>query len=669
MPYKTGSTYSAGQGVIGQDGIIYQATKNVPVGTPPPNIAYWLNVGQAVTTANGLAVRVQTAETKITSIEGVNTAQANQITGVQTALDGKAESSVVQSIGSRVTVAEGTLASHGTAITGLTNALPGKADASTVQALSNTVTQQGTDITAQGQVLTNVTASISNVGGENLLYNPSFEKLQEGSAATPDGWVFSVPGGVGWSSAPIASSLDPAGIAQRVNVSGLTASTYVDVTPAVTKRPSLSAGQVVTLSVYVRGTAGLGFQLFMQHRNAAGTVTATASQGVAVLADGWQRIVLTSAPLPAGTINTTPLLRVRPNVGATITAGFVELDRAQLEISGTVSGWKDNNGTTDAAVASGATATTALTARVAQTETGLTSASGQLTQLTNRIANAEGVNTAQSEAITQIDSKVTEIDGKATSTAAAFNALRASARDDSGSGAKADALKGWANTAAIVTEERVRSSNEEAAAERTTTIDAKVNQNAANVTLLESTVASNKEASAQQVAQVSAEVATNKAAIQQTTSALADTNGKLSTLWSVKMETTAGGQKYAASFGLGLQVDPSGVSSQFVVRADTFMLLNLNNGTPVSPFSVSGGQTFIASAFIEDGSITMLKIGQYLQSDNYVAGVQGWRLDKAGNLEFNGPAPGGGRLTMTNRAIKVYDANNVKRVQLGDLSV
>lgn len=261
------------------------------------------------------------------------------------------------------------------------------------------------------------------------------------------------------------------------------------------------------------------------------------------------------------------------------------------------------------------------------------------------------------------------VDGKVTAQGSTLNALRAATRDDSGNGDKIDALKGWASTAAIATEQKVRSSNEEAAATRTTTIDAKVNQNAANVTLLESTVASNKEASAQQVAQVSAEVANNKAAIQQTTSALADTNGKLSTLWSVKMETTAGGQKYAASFGLGLQVDPSGVSSQFVVRADTFMLLNLANGTPVSPFSVSGGQTFISSAFIQDGSISMLKIGQALQSDNYVAGVQGWRLDKAGNLEFNGPAPGGGRLTMTNRAIKVYDANNVKRVQLGDLSV
>ena len=85
-------------------------------------------------------------------------------------------------------------------------------------------------------------------------------------------------------------------------------------------------------------------------------------------------------------------------------------------------------------------------------------------------------------------------------------------------------------------------------------------------------------------------------------------------------------------------------------------------------FTVQNGQVFMRSAFIQDGSITMLKIGEALQSDNYVAGVQGWRLDKAGNLEFNGPAPGGGRLTMTNRAIKVYDENNVKRVQLGDLT-
>ena len=263
------------------------------------------------------------------------------------------------------------------------------------------------------------------------------------------------------------------------------------------------------------------------------------------------------------------------------------------------------------------------------------------------------------------------VDGKVTAQGSTLNVLRAATRDDSGSGAKADALKGWASTAAIATQEKVIASNEEASAQRLTTVDAKVNQNAANVTLLESTVANNKQASAQQVAQVSAEVATakdgvatNKADIQQTSSALADTNGKLSTLWSVKMENTAGGQKYAASFGLGLQVDPSGVSSQFVVRADTFMLLNLANGTPVSPFSVTGGQTFIRSAFLEDGSITNAKIGNYIQSNNYDAGKTGWRLSFDGTFEMNGNIPNVGTMKLTNTALKFIYANGVVGIDL-----
>ncbi|WP_421666994.1 DUF1983 domain-containing protein [Pseudomonas veronii] len=163
----------------------------------------------------------------------------------------------------------------------------------------------------------------------------------------------------------------------------------------------------------------------------------------------------------------------------------------------------------------------------------------------------------------------------------------------------------------------------------------------------------------------------NKAAIQITAKAQADTDGKLSTMWAVKMQVNQNGQYVAAGIGLSIEQNAEGLlQSQFLVSADRFAVVNtLAGGTITTPFVVSGGQVFMNSAFIEDGTITMLKIGQALQSDNYVAGVQGWRLDKAGNLEFNGPAPGGGRLSMTNRAIKVYDANNVKRVQLGDLSV
>lgn len=247
---------------------------------------------------------------------------------------------------------------------------------------------------------------------------------------------------------------------------------------------------------------------------------------------------------------------------------------------------------------------------------------GQSVETANGLAQQVATNTAD----------ITELDGVVTAQAGATSALRASWREDDGSGDLADAIKGWNNTAAIVTEEKVRSTAIEAEAKRTTKLQATVGE--------------------------------NTAAIQETSSALANTNGQLETLWSVKMETAAGGQKYAASFGLGLQVDPSGVSSQFVVRADTFMLLNLANGVPVSPFSVSGGQTFIRSAFIQEGSIDMLKIGSNLQSNNYEPDVSGWAFRPDGTFQMMGNTPGGARLMINNKGLYVFHPNGVKAIDL-----
>ncbi|WP_202370342.1 phage tail tip fiber protein [Pseudomonas sp. MWU318] len=265
-------------------------------------------------------------------------------------------------------------------------------------------------------------------------------------------------------------------------------------------------------------------------------------------------------------------------------------------------------------------------------------------------------------------SEISELDGEVTATSTAFNALRASWRDDDGQGDLNGALKEWASTSAIANEDRVRSSENLASAQKLTTLDSKVGENEANVIDLRRTVATDKEATAQAITQVNVKVGENAAAIQETSTAYADTSGKLSTMWSVKMQVTQDGKYVAAGIGLGIENTGAGLQSQFLVSADRFAIVNTIAGGAISvPFAVQGGQVFMNSAFIQDGSITMLKIGQYLQSDNYIPGTLGWRLDKAGNLEFNGPAPGGGRLTMTNRAIKVFDQNGVKRVQLGDL--
>ncbi|CAH0317392.1 hypothetical protein SRABI89_05111 [Pseudomonas koreensis] len=175
-------------------------------------------------------------------------------------------------------------------------------------------------------------------------------------------------------------------------------------------------------------------------------------------------------------------------------------------------------------------------------------------------------------------------------------------------------------------------------------------------------------ATARRVDTVQAEVNKNSATVQTVSQSVATLDGKVSTSWSVKMQVAANGQYVVAGVGLGIENGPAGLQSQFLVSADRFAIVNsIAGGAITIPFAVEGGQVFVNSLLVKDGSIVNAKIGAFIQSDNYVSGVQGWRLDKLGNLEFNGPAPGGGRLTMTNRAIKVFDQNGVKRVQLGDL--
>jgi predicted phage tail protein len=284
---------------------------------------------------------------------------------------------------------------------------------------------------------------------------------------------------------------------------------------------------------------------------------------------------------------------------------------------------------------------------------------GQTVETANGLAQQVATNTAE----------IIEIDGVVTAQATAFEALRASSRDDDGAGDLADAIKSYTSTAAIASESKVRASENEATARRITTFDAKIGENAANITELEEVVATNESAAATKIEQLNASVGQNSAAIQQTSNAYADTAGKLSTMWSVKMQVTANGQYVAAGIGLGIENTGAGLQSQFLVSADRFAIVNTIAGGAIAvPFAVQGGQVFMNSAFIQDASIGNAKIGFFIQSDNYIAGVQGWRIDKAGNFELNSPLGGGARQVINNNGGKVFDENGVKRYQWGNLN-
>lgn len=157
----------------------------------------------------------------------------------------------------------------------------------------------------------------------------------------------------------------------------------------------------------------------------------------------------------------------------------------------------------------------------------------------------------------------------------------------------------------------------------------------------------------------------NTLAIQTNATAIQTVDGKVTANWSVRMqyETATGLYKYAG-IGLGLENGPGGLQSQFIIDADLFAI----GQAGTVPFAVQGGQTFIKAAFIQDGTITNAKIGAYISSTNYIAGQQGWILNKDGTFEINGVVPGQGRSIMTNRSLRFWDVNNVKRVQIGDLT-
>ncbi|MBI6941443.1 phage tail protein [Pseudomonas putida] len=485
MPYKPDQAYTAGQGTLGEDGKLYQAKVNVPAGNPPPNATYWTDIGQAVQTANGLAARVGTVETSITELNGEVDAQAQQIDGLRTSIDGKADASTVSSLSNRVTQNEQGLSSQGQALTGVQNSLnttnqnvtaaqqaaqaaadaagakgkvlyqstapavadrlaqnlwidttgnantpkrwsgsawvavtdkvatdaaaaaasalsqvATKADASTVQALTNTVTQQGQDITAAGQAITSISTSLSQAGGENLLYNPSFDKASAASANVADGWYWRTQTAVAVVPSLLPSALGAGGKRQRLEVSGLIAGTgthYVDFVPESAPadfRPPVYEGVVGTASIYIRGSSGLMVQIYMQYKDAAGVTIGTHGPVNVSTSpvESYNRIVLTGLAAPAGSVRVDILYRIRSAPGSSITAGFVDLDKAQYEHSPVVTGWRDNGQVNASAIAANATATTALTGRVGLTEQGLTSVSGSITELNNTIGDVGGEN-------------------------------------------------------------------------------------------------------------------------------------------------------------------------------------------------------------------------------------------------------------------------------------
>ncbi|WLH82478.1 phage tail protein [Pseudomonas sp. FP2338] len=221
------------------------------------------------------------------------------------------------------------------------------------------------------------------------------------------------------------------------------------------------------------------------------------------------------------------------------------------------------------------------------------------------------------------------------------------------------------NASAVQSEITARTNADQALGQRIDTVQAQSQSNASAVQSEITARTTADQALGQRIDTVQSTVGGNTLAIQTNATAIQTVDGKVTGSWSVRMQydTGTGLYKYAG-IGLGLENGPGGLQSQFIIDADRFAI----GQAGTVPFAVLGGQTFIKSAFIQDASITNAKIGSFIQSNNYDPGLIGWRLNFDGTFEINGIVAGQGRSVMTNRSLRFWDVNGVKRVQIGDLT-
>lgn len=224
------------------------------------------------------------------------------------------------------------------------------------------------------------------------------------------------------------------------------------------------------------------------------------------------------------------------------------------------------------------------------------------------------------------------------------------------------------NSASIDRVDTTIADTSQAVARALVTLDASAGGNISNSTDLTETLADFTQASATKINTLTVKSGENSAAINVNAQAIADVNGNLSAMYNIKVGVSSNGQYYAAGMGIGVENTPSGMQSQVIFLADRFAVTTAAGNSVALPFVIQNGQTFIRASFIQDGTISNAKIGNFIQSNNYVAGSAGWKLDKGGTFENYGSTAGEGAMKLTNQTISVKDGSNVLRVQVGRLT-
>lgn len=160
----------------------------------------------------------------------------------------------------------------------------------------------------------------------------------------------------------------------------------------------------------------------------------------------------------------------------------------------------------------------------------------------------------------------------------------------------------------------------------------------ADILVVKTTIAQVDKAMAEMSTQVQAQFNDVTAALEDKLTAVVDATGA-SAIYTLKTGVRINGVMYNAGMSIAVLAEAGKpVVTRVGFNANQFVLMSGSGNTQYSPFAVVNGQVFISDAFIQDGSITNAKIGNYIRSTSFVSGPlgAGWNIDKNGNCEFHG---------------------------------
>ena len=176
---------------------------------------------------------------------------------------------------------------------------------------------------------------------------------------------------------------------------------------------------------------------------------------------------------------------------------------------------------------------------------------------------------------------------------------------------------------------------DEAIGQRFTEIRTEMDEAQADIISNSKAISNTNKAFAENKTQVQAKFDEQEGMIQEKMQATFEQSGDGVVTHSINITIKHNGVSYnAAGQVISAQVKNGKLESFIGYNANNFAWYNPVNGKMELFMHAKNGQLFIRDLFIEDGSITNAKIGNVIQSNNYLNGRPSWIINKNGFAEF-----------------------------------